>query len=101
MNPELPKLPPADAVQPWLGEIVHERVTVEDCTYVIARPARSDQLADHPAVRAAFAADGYMPYWAELWPGAHMLGKAIRQTVWTPGTEALEMGCGLGLPGGV
>src|SRR5262245_12417097 len=40
-----------------------------------------------------------MPYWADLWPASRMLAKAILRETWTPGTEALEIGCGLGLPG--
>lgn len=40
-----------------------------------------------------------MPYWADLWPAARMLAKAILREEWTPGTPALEVGCGLGLPG--
>jgi predicted nicotinamide N-methyase len=91
MSPELPL--------PWLGEIVRESVRIEDRTYLISRPARSEQLIEHPAVRNAFAADGYLPYWAELWPGARMLSKVILREPWPPGTEALEIGCGLGLPG--
>src|SRR5262249_16105585 len=41
----------------------------------------------------------YLPYWADLWPAARMLGAAILREQWTPGAEALEIGCGLGLPG--
>lgn len=95
----LPQPPDPDAVQDWLGEIVHERVFIEDRTYLIDRPAKSDHLIDHPAVRSAFAADEYLPYWADLWPASRMLGKAILREAWTPGTRALEIGCGLGLPG--
>src|SRR5439155_483028 len=41
----------------------------------------------------------FMPYWTEIWPAARMMGKVIRRESWTPGTTALELGCGLGLPG--
>jgi predicted nicotinamide N-methyase len=95
----LPEPPDADALQEWLGEIARERVLIEDRTYLIDRPAQSDQLIDHPAVRSAFAADEYLPYWADLWPASRMLGKAILRETWTPASEALEIGCGLGLPG--
>src|SRR5262249_45371048 len=47
----------------------------------------------------AFAADEYLPYWADLWPAARMLAKAILREPFTPGLSALEVGCGLGLPG--
>jgi ETFB lysine methyltransferase len=89
----------AEIPQPWVGDIVRECVLIEDRTYVMARPARSDHLMDQPAVRSAFAADEYLPYWADLWPAARMLAKVIISEPWIAGTEALEIGCGLGLPG--
>jgi predicted nicotinamide N-methyase len=92
--PYLPETPP-DA----LGPEVREAVYVEDRTFVITRPSDGDRLLDHPAVRAAFAADEYMPYWVDLWPAARMLAKVILREQWQPGLEALEVGCGLGLPG--
>ena len=86
---------------PWdaLGPIIRERVLIEEQTFIIARPDESDRLLDHPFVRSAFSADEYLPYWVELWPAARMLAKAILREPWTPGTEVLEIGCGLGLPG--
>jgi predicted nicotinamide N-methyase len=87
-----------------VGEVVREHVLIEDRDFLIERPAASDTLLDHPAVRAAFAADEYMPYWADLWPAARMLAKVIVREPWPvpPSGErlhALEIGCGLGLPG--
>lgn len=86
---------------PWeaLGANVEEHVLIEGQTFVVRRPDESDRLLDHAFVRSAFAADEYLPYWAELWPAARMLAKAIIRESWTPGTEAFEIGCGLGLPG--
>ncbi len=86
---------PADAV----SRRIRESIILEGKSFVIDRPADSDLLLDHPAVHTAFAADEYMPYWADLWPGARMLAKAILREAWTPGLEALEIGCGLGLSG--
>jgi predicted nicotinamide N-methyase len=42
-----------------------------------------------------------MPYWADLWPAARMLAKAVVRQPWPAGPKphALEVGCGLGLPG--
>jgi predicted nicotinamide N-methyase len=91
--------PPPEAVLDSLGPPIRERVIVEDKTFQIIRPGQSDQLLDHPAVVSAFTADEYMPYWADLWPAARMLAKAILGQTWPPGQEALEIGCGLGLPG--
>lgn len=87
-----------------IGALIRERVIVEDRTFLIERPGHSDKLLDHPAVHAAFAADEYMPYWADLWPAARMLAKAIVRETWPvpPSGQklhALEVGCGLGLPG--
>lgn len=90
----LPETPP-DAVR----SRQREEVVVAGRTFVLTRPAESDRLLDHPAVHKAFAADEYMPYWTDLWPGARMLAKAVLQASWAPGTEVLEVGCGLGLPG--
>src|SRR5207302_2858191 len=91
--------PPPEAVLASLGPLVREEVIVEGRTFVIVRPGQSDRLLDHPAVLSAFAADEYMPYWADLWPAARMLAKAVLREAWPPGLEALEIGCGLGLPG--
>lgn len=93
-RPPMPETP-VDA----LGPSIREQVIVEDRTFVISRPSESDRLLDHPSVRAAFAVDEYMPYWADLWPAARMLAKAILREPWTAGQGVLEVGCGLGLPG--
>jgi len=86
---------PVDA----LGPLIREHVLIESRTIIIERPGESERLLDHPFVTEAFAKDEYLPYWADLWPAARMLAKAIIREPWTPGTEALEIGCGLGLPG--
>jgi predicted nicotinamide N-methyase len=78
---------------------VRDRVIIDEHTFLLDHPDESDRLLDHPVVRSAFAADEYLPYWADLWPAARMLGKAILREKWAPGLEALEIGCGLGLPG--
>jgi predicted nicotinamide N-methyase len=89
-----------------LGPTLRETVTVEGRSFVITRPDESDKLLDHPAVVAAFKADEFLPYWADLWPAARMLAKALLREPWPPGAvapdtrwHALEVGCGLGLPG--
>src|SRR5436853_3430457 len=68
----LPRTPP-DAVR----TVVRERVIVGEREFLVDRPGGSEDLLDHPAVRAAFAADEYLPYWADLWPAARMLAKAV------------------------
>jgi predicted nicotinamide N-methyase len=101
MTPEYPAIRPPMPQTPIdaLGPLLREQVIVEDRTFIIMRPSESDRLLDHPSIRSAFAADEYMPYWADLWPAARMLAKAILRETWPPGQRALEVGCGLGLPG--
>jgi predicted nicotinamide N-methyase len=82
-----------------VGPVIVDEVFLEGRTFRIQRPAEPDRLLDHPAVHQAFAKDEYMPYWADLWPAARMLAKAILREKWPAGLEALELGCGLGLPG--
>src|SRR6516164_8429512 len=101
MNTEQPFAGQPLPQTPWeaLGPIVRENVLVEGHPFVIARPDESDRLLDHPAVRSAFAADEFLPYWADLWPAARMLAKAVVREPWAGKLDALEIGCGLGLPG--
>jgi predicted nicotinamide N-methyase len=56
-------------------------------------------IIDRPAADLVQASASELPYWATLWPGARMLAKAIFEEQWTSGASALEIGCGLGLPG--
>src|SRR5260370_38043735 len=81
------------------GPVMEETVFVEEHTFRLTKPTDSDHLFDHPRVRAAFAVDEYMPYWADLWPAARMLAKAIVREPWPGPLDVLEIGCGLGLPG--
>jgi predicted nicotinamide N-methyase len=90
----VPEIPPEA-----LGPIARDQVIIDGRTFLIEHPGESDQLLDRPEVRTAFAADEYLPYWADLWPAARMLAKVVLREPWAPGLEALEVGCGLGLPG--
>ena len=51
-------------------EVVRETVFVGGHTFRIDHPIDTDKLLDHPWVRSAYAADEYVPYWAQLWPSA-------------------------------
>src|SRR5207237_3961015 len=82
-----------------LGRVQREQVIVLERTFLIDRPSETDAALEHPVVRAAFTADEYMPYWVDLWPAARMLAKWIVRQSWPGGLHALEVGCGLGLPG--
>jgi predicted nicotinamide N-methyase len=92
-------VPAPESLLDKLGPIVRETVYIEDRTFLIDHPGEADRLVSVPAVHEAFAKDEYMPYWADLWPASRMLARAILHEPWAPGTEALEVGCGLGLPG--
>ena len=59
----------------------------------ILRPPSADELIDE----AAFDAEEFLPYWAELWPSGlalaqHVAARELR------GLRVVELGCGLGLP---
>jgi len=86
---------PAEA----LGPTVRQEVTIAGRTFVLSRPDAVDRLIDHPVLGASAAVDEYMPYWADLWPAARLLAQAVLAETWPAGTLALEIGCGLGLPG--
>src|SRR5687767_4610151 len=83
------EMPSPDVVLPRLGPPVVETMLVGDQAFLIQKPSSSDNAA----------LSNYVPFWADLWPGARMLAKVIQQESWSPGIEALELGCGLGLPG--
>jgi predicted nicotinamide N-methyase len=103
MNPE-PFLvaTPTDAIP----HLLREKVFIEGKTFLIERPGDSDRVIDHPVVQEAHRVDEYMPYWTDLWPASRMMAKAILREPWEQfpvrvgdKIEALEIGCGLGLPG--
>lgn len=93
---------PAEA----LTQVVYKTLVLEGRSFEIGYPGNPDALLDHPATHAAFERDEYMPYWADLWPSAQVLGRALLQQDWgdwqngsSPPLQALEIGCGVGLPG--
>src|SRR4029077_13567810 len=87
------------AESPYDGPVHECSFRVADRTIKLVQPAEPDRLLDHPEVAAWNADEDYMPYWAYLWPGAFLLGEAIAAEVWPNGTQALEIGCGLGFSG--
>lgn len=94
-RPRMPATPPEA-----LGPSRREQVFIDDRVFLLDRPSESDRMLNHPQVMETFAFDEYIPYWADLWPAARMLAKWIfRQPAWPGGLQALEIGCGLGLPG--
>src|SRR4051812_28103223 len=87
LSPE--PLPMPETPLEALGEVVREMVYIEDRTILIERPRESDRLLDHPAIQPAFAADEYMPYWADLGPAARMRARVILKEPW-PASPAGE-----------
>ena len=59
-----------------------ELVIIDRFRFQIERPADSYSLLDDPIVREAHERDEYMPYWADLWPAARMLAKAVLAEPW-------------------
>jgi predicted nicotinamide N-methyase len=75
-----------------LGPLVEETVIVEDRAFRIIRP-------DEAKSPVAQGSRQFQSFWAELWPAARMLAKVVVKEQWPAGQEAVEIGCGLGLPG--
>ncbi|HZU20972.1 MAG TPA: methyltransferase domain-containing protein [Gaiellaceae bacterium] len=72
-------------------ELREETVALAGVELRLLRPASPDALIDEEA----FAADEFLPYWAELWPAAVALAEALPEVA---GLRVVELGCGLGLP---
>ncbi|HWB21267.1 MAG TPA: class I SAM-dependent methyltransferase [Gaiellaceae bacterium] len=58
----------------------------------LLRPRDPEALIDEDA----FEQDEFLPYWAELWPSALALARAL--PVGLTGQTVVEVGCGLGIP---
>jgi len=72
---------------------VVDHVDVGGRALAIARPPDAEALLDEEA----FEREEFLPYWAELWPSALALARAVAaQDV--NGLSAVELGCGLALP---
>lgn len=63
-------------------------------TFRITHPASADALFDE----AEFDRDERIPYWADLWPSALALARYLC-ALDLSGRRAIELGCGVGLPG--
>lgn len=68
-------------------------------SFRLALPAEPDAFLDDPAVRVAHDRDGYMPYWAYLWPASIEMSRAVLAADWHAGAQTLEIGAGIGLVG--
>lgn len=74
-------------------DLIEEVVGVDGRELRVLRPRDSEALLDEEA----FEREEFLPYWADLWPSALALARAVaRRTL--RGRRVLELGCGLGLP---
>jgi len=80
-------LPPED----WIEEVL----AFDGLDVVIHRPP--DPFAEGLIDMDVYDAHGELPYWAELWPSAVALARALRGRA-LRGARVLELGCGLALP---
>lgn len=96
---EGPRRPAGSRTRPGRGagaDPIVEVVPLGDGRDVlVARPRDSEALLDEEAFDAR---DEYLPYWAELWPSAIALARAVARRS-LRGRRVLELGAGLGLPG--
>jgi predicted nicotinamide N-methyase len=67
-------------------------VRVGEVELTLRRPREPEALIDEDA----FEDDEFLPYWAELWPSALSLARAVPSDV--AGKAVIDVGCGLGLP---
>ena len=74
-------------------DLVEEAVGVHGHELRVLRPRDSEALLDE----AAFEREEFLPYWAELWPSALALARAVGSRS-LGGRRIVELGCGLGLP---
>ena len=73
-----------------MQELREESIEVAGVLLTLLRPESPLALIDEEA----FAADEFLPYWAELWPAASALAEALPDV---RGLRVVELGCGLGL----
>ncbi len=76
-----------------MKDLVEEVVGIAGRDIALLRPRDAEALLDEQV----FELEEYLPYWAELWPSALALARAVGARA-LQGAKTLELGCGLGLP---
>jgi predicted nicotinamide N-methyase len=76
-----------------VDDLVEEVVGIGGRDLCLLRPRDAESLLSEEA----FEEDEFLPYWAELWPSASALARAVGVRS-LRGARVLELGCGLGLP---
>jgi predicted nicotinamide N-methyase len=74
------------------ADVVEETLVLCGRELSILRPRDSESLLDE----VAFEHEEFLPYWADLWPSALGLARAVCGRA-LHGARTLELGCGLGL----
>jgi predicted nicotinamide N-methyase len=73
--------------------LTEEVVALRRRELAILRPRDSEELLDEQA----FEHEEFLPYWAELWPSALALARALEDRSFR-GARVVELGCGLAIP---
>ncbi|HWK25543.1 MAG TPA: methyltransferase domain-containing protein [Solirubrobacter sp.] len=76
-----------------MEDLVEDVVGVAGRQLALLRPRDPEALLTEDA----FSREEFLPYWAELWPSALALARAVGVRA-LRGARVLELGCGLGLP---
>jgi len=76
-----------------VDDLVEEVVGIGGRDLCLLRPRDAESLLSEEA----FEHEEFLPYWAELWPSATALARAVGVRS-LRGARVLELGCGLGLP---
>jgi predicted nicotinamide N-methyase len=74
-------------------DLVEEAVGIRGRELRLLRPRDAEALLDEEA----FEREEFLPYWAELWPSALALARAVGARS-LGARRVVELGCGLGLP---
>lgn len=74
-------------------DVLREVVAVGPLRLAVSRPRSAEDLIDEDD----YARDERLPYWAELWPSAHVLAAELERRD-LAGARVVELGCGVGLP---
>jgi predicted nicotinamide N-methyase len=101
---EIRRLPPAWPATPAglpdvPGGWTESHWTIAGRAFPLIVPAVPDAFLDDADTVQRHQQQGYMPYWAYLWPAALPMAAAVLSAGWPPETSVLELGSGLGLVG--
>src|SRR5690348_17239950 len=93
MSESVPAAARPASVPPTVEDVVEHVIALDGRDLRLLAPRDTDALLDEEA----FEHEEFLPYWAELWPSAVALARALGRRPMT-GRRVLELGCGLGLP---